>query len=213
MSRYKLLIAALVGFLMAWTAPEALGSGITATYTTKTGSMTIHYDSPERARIDLSEPQTDISVLLVGSKTYIVDPTGQVVDMEEWWAQMQDFGPEADVETRKARPPQPEVTFESTGESETVAGIRGEIYRVHITEPDGSATTQELVLSPSEALLELWQNAVVAFFKRWMRVTPSGGEAWFMPLADQGLGLLRADGYELVEFERGPVDQALFEID
>lgn len=216
MSHCKPWTTALGLTLLACTAPDGVRADVTASYTTKNGTMTIHYASPERVRIDLSEPGGDSSVVLRGPKTYIIGPGGEAVDMDEWLQQMQGLEPDNDAaDAVEPTEPEPgrEVEFEPTGQSESVAGVTGEIYQVRISGPDGAVDTQEQVLTANEEFLEMWQFGMVEFFNRWGRMSPDEGEPWFLPLAERQLGLLRAEGYELVDYHQDPIDPDRFAID
>ena len=128
--------------------------------TWKTGgdqSLTISYRDKDHIRMDAG---SEGYMLVSGSKVYMVTRTGDelnAMDMDEMAGMMKMFGQNTPSATgNKAG----QTRFEPTGRKETVAGYKGEVYRVIYTDVSGKTHEDEVVLSNHPDIKKLNQSWV-----------------------------------------------------
>lgn len=183
--------------LMAWAiavlatvAPFAASADVTGTYLLGDGkdpkqTITIHYKDDQHIRMDSG--QQGSYLLIVGKKVYAVsNHNGKItaIDMDS----MPKFTPPA-VEKKPAG----KGSFVKTGRSETVAGIKGEVYLAD----DGAGKKMEVVLA-SDARAAALSRAFMALAARMGqslgRETATGIEAALREAKQHGYGALLRSG-------------------
>jgi len=199
---------------LALTLPLALPAAAgTATIASSEGdTMTFEYRDDALLRVGVE----DSSYMLVRDNTlYIVSYEGDepmVIDassmMKGFSGMVQQAAPSATTAEF--------VSLEKTGRSETIAGIKGEVYMLS-TRQDGEESTQEVVMSDDEraiefrdALFVMGQAAMDAFGEYQLRDDNKDVQK---QLADMNLGVLRV-GQEMTvkEISSDSVAAARFEL-
>lgn len=111
-------------------------------------TMTIEYSGD---RIRSSTDQADNSYgLVIGDKMYIVMNEGgspHVVDAAQMYALVKQMNANPGEDFASDLDMQKFVSLESTGKSETVAGVTGEVHRLSYVDREGQTRTEDLVLS------------------------------------------------------------------
>jgi hypothetical protein len=205
-----LMRAAPAALALALALPAAAG---TATIASSDGeTMTFEYRDDALLRVGVEES----SYMLVRDNTlYIVSNEGgepMVIDassmMKGFSGMVQQAAPSATTAEF--------VSLEKTGRSETVAGIKGEVYML-TTRQDGEESTQEVVMSDDkraiefrDALFIMGHAAMEAFGEYQLRDDNKDVQK---QLADMNLGVLRV-GQEMTvkEISSDSVAAARFEL-
>jgi hypothetical protein len=129
--------------------------------TWKTGqnqTLKVSYRDKDNIRMDAG---AEGYMLVTGDKVYMVsqrDGKWTAMDMDEMGQMMKLFGHQAQAATGKSAG---KTSFKPTGRKETVAGYKGEVYRVIHTDSSGKKHEQEVVLSNHPDVKELNQSWVV----------------------------------------------------
>lgn len=205
-----LMHAAPAALALALALPAAAG---TATIASSDGeTMTFEYRDDALLRVGVEES----SYMLVRDNTlYIVSNEGgepMVIDassmMKGFSGMVQQAAPSATTAEF--------VSLEKTGRSETVAGIKGEVYML-TTRQDGEESTQEVVMSDDERAIEfrdalfiMGHAAMEAFGEYQLRDDNKDVQK---QLADMNLGVLRV-GQEMTvkEISSDSIAAARFEL-
>lgn len=156
----------------------------------------------EHLRMDIPRPPAEI--LLRQGRLYAITQVGGVpivADVANLDQLAQHLGQGAQLSGRIDRQLARSVqSFKATGQYETVAGVRGEIYRIVWRDTQGTEHTDQAVLSPAPAVVELTralQNLSVAAHK--------GGDARSAEVIRRGLGVLRyGQAYRLISLSGTP---------
>jgi hypothetical protein len=123
-----------------------------ATYDMKDkGSLVISYRDDNHIRMDTGE---DSYLLLTGGKTYGVSRDNgkwTAVDME----QVGRMGRSLGLNTAGEEDDSGEVTFQKTGRTETIAGYKGDVYIVVVTDKSGGEEQHEVVFGKHRDLDDL----------------------------------------------------------
>jgi len=120
-------IALLAGMTLMGVQPAS--ADVTVVYKTTlrdgSGTQTIYYADKQHVRLDMgSAGQRKVSMMKLGDKVYSI--TGKVVqDMSQLSEMMASMG----MAKKKSHEAQAPIKFEDTGKTETIAGIRGKVYR------------------------------------------------------------------------------------
>ncbi|WP_163574138.1 hypothetical protein [Halomonas faecis] len=203
----------ITGLLMA-TALPALADG---TATMESGSGQNHAVvevswAGDDLRMDFPDQSQAGFMLLKDGKGYMVsDMQGQTVIME--MAKLREMAEgmagDAGAETPMADEQASEVnSLEATGETETVAGVEGELYRMSWTDKAGNRHDNELVLSDDARVREL-----SAGFDAYQQSMTGEADAVAAALAERELGLLRfGDRFRLTSLSGESPDTARFEL-
>jgi hypothetical protein len=126
--------------------------------TWKTGdnqSLTISYRDKNHVRMDAG---SEGYILVSGSKAYMVTRTGgelKAMDMDEMAGMMNMFGHSTPSATGSTTG---KTRFEPTGRKETIAGYKGDVYRLIHTDASGRSREEEVVLSDHPDIKELGQS-------------------------------------------------------
>ncbi len=120
------LIAVLLGLTLV--ASQATFADVTVVYkmtSQRNGNQTIKYRDKQHVRVDMNNGgKLKISMLKLGNKVYAI--TGKVVqDMSQLNALIATMGKRNKSSHKKHSP----VKYKDTGKTETIAGIKGKVYR------------------------------------------------------------------------------------
>lgn len=156
----------------------------------------------EHLRMDIPRPPAEI--LLRQGQLYAITQVGGVpivADVANLDQLAQRLGQGAQLSGRIDRQLARSVqSFKATGQYETVAGVRGEIYRIVWRDTQGIEHTDQAVLSSAPAVVELTralQNLSAAAHK--------GGDARSAEVIRRGLGVLRyGPAYRLISLSDTP---------
>lgn len=184
---------AITGLLMA-TALPALADG-TATMERGTGQQHTRVEvswAGDDLRMDFpDQPQAGFMLLKDGEGYMVSEMQGQTVIMEmaRLQAMAEGMASDAGADSAIASEQASEVNaLEATGETETVAGVEGEIYRMTWTDKSDDHHDDELVLSDDARVREL-----SAGFDAYQQSITGEEDAVAAVLAERELGLLRFD--------------------
>lgn len=143
----------LAGLALMMAAGPVWAKDIVGTWkTAENRPLTISYRDDDHMRMETGQ---DGYMLVRGDKVYAVNRKGgkwQAVDMDEMTGMMKMFGQGA-VHAAAIR--EETVRFEPTGRSETIAGYKGNEYRVTYVDGSGQSHEQEVVLSDHPDVKEL----------------------------------------------------------
>jgi hypothetical protein len=163
--RTKLMVlACLACFVTAGTAWADL---VGTWKTDKNESLKISFRDKKHIRM---EAGPDAYILVSGDKVYMVNRTKgkwKAVDMDEMSGMMKMFG-RGNVNAKAMEDYKPH--FEPTGRKETIAGYKGEVYRVTYRDDSGRTQEQEMVLSDHPDVKKLNQ-AWVSLASRMSQMT------------------------------------------
>lgn len=120
-------IILLVGAILLSSHPAYADVTVVYKMTSRDGSatQTIYYADKQHIRLDMgSAGQRKVSMMKLGDKVYSI--TGKVVqDLSQLSEMMASMG----MAKKKSHEAQAPIKFEDTGKTETIAGIRGKVYR------------------------------------------------------------------------------------
>lgn len=135
--------------------------------TDKNESFKISFRDKKHIRM---EAGPDAYILVSGDKVYMVNRTKgkwKALDMDEMSGMMKMFGKgTANAKAIEGHKPH----FEPTGRKETIAGYKGEVYRVTYSDASGRTNEHEMVLSDHPDIKELNQ-AWVSLASRMAQMT------------------------------------------
>ncbi|GEN24848.1 hypothetical protein HCU01_27970 [Halomonas cupida] len=98
------------------------------------------------------------------------------------------------------------TSLTATGESETVAGLQGDVYLLDWVNKDGEAHEDRLVLSPTPAALEL-----LGVFDRYQQILTGRADPVAATLREHGLGILRfGDRFQVSALSSNSPDPSAF---
>jgi hypothetical protein len=180
--------------------------------------VTVEYRDPQSVRLNFNG---GASVLINQGRPYLLQETAQgwrVLDIDQIKQQM-DMALSAmpiQLPRLSARSPkltQPIVEMKDAGRSEVVAGIKGQVYEVKLTYPDGRVTKDEAVLANDPRLASL-QDALTKIAKANVQNIPGG----HIPIPEavehvQGKGILRyGSQMRLEKLNDAAIDSNRFEL-
>lgn len=170
--------------ILALFSPPA-AADLVGVYRSADGEFTIEYRDDEHIRMERGSAEAGF-ILARPEGNYMVMRT------DEGWHYM---GPESPFESEAAS--DTELELESTGRSETVAGIEGLVYR-HNAAGSGPVDEQEMVLTDHPPVVRLTRAFMTLI------AGPEAAKEWADEMADiPHKGLLRNDEFELLRIEDG----------
>ncbi len=188
------------------------GTAVFATGNADVPRMTFYWLDRDHTRLEADGQPAH--VLAINGKAYgVVEMNGRAVamDLESLSGVLgasgglHRLGPDAIVPTQI-------TALETTGQTEMVAGIEGEIYQVSWEDSRGEARMDEAVLSRDPRLLEMQQALIQGMTQAMTRGTGvSGQEAASHELDRRGLAVLRfADDFRLESINDRDLPEATF---
>ncbi|MCL7743858.1 hypothetical protein LV476_02675 [Guyparkeria hydrothermalis] len=199
-----LMLGALVSLLLPVTAAYAAGSARFSTGDPNVPTLTFSWQDVAHSRLDT--PNQPAHVLAIDGKAWgVASVAGRPVSMDlESLAKLlgkdsslTQLGPNTVV-------PAQLTAMERTGQTETVAGIQGEVYRVSWQDSNGKAHVDEAVFT-GDALVQEMQTALIGGMTRAIAsgTGVSGHEQAQRELERRGLAVLRfGDDFRLESIER-----------
>lgn len=194
----------------------AMGSG-TASVESESQSLEVLWEDESKARID---PEGQSAYLIMrGDKLYSVSTAGKrtiVMDLSAMAGMMGGLQGRMGAQTPDTSPgPNRAVEVESigaTGESEVIAGIKGEVYEVRWRDEDDQLHTDRAVLSDDPLAAELLgvMEEVARTYAEARGREHSG--AFERALSERGLGVLRYHDMRLTGISGEAPDPAAFEL-
>lgn len=194
--------------LAAALLPLAAMAAGTATLEGDGDTMEVMWQDTDNARF--GQADDDDYMLMQSGKVYLVMHEGgapQVLDIGDM-AQM--FMAFLDEDTLNELMPETVDNIKATGKSETIAGIKGDVYEISYTTGSGETETREAVLTGNKTVTELTDVALHTF--RTLTGTPELGR-FVDDLPKDRRGILRLDDSHILASisDRKP-DDSLFEL-
>jgi len=206
MKRVDLITVALIAVVL--TGAQAACADVTAVYkmTAPDGSatQTIRYIDKQHVRVDMKvgSANREMSMMKLGDKVYSI--TGKVVQDMSQLAQMMAAMGRGKKSRHTAHTP---IKYEDTGRTETIAGIRGKVYRF----VDDNGKRHEIVLGKDRDLQDAVLG-VVEISKSSMGMMPVD---WVQQDASsiKSMSLLRMDDrIRLQSMNTDAISDSLFEL-
>lgn len=181
----------IAGLLMATTLPALADGQATMESGTAENHATLNVSwSGDNLRMDFpGQAQAGFLLLKDGTGYMVSEMQGQTVIMEmaKLKAMAEGMAGDAGADPAIANQQASEVTsLDATGETETVAGLEGDVYQLAWVDKAGNAHTDELVLSDNPQVREL-----SAGFDAYQQSVTGEPDAIAVALAERELGLLR----------------------
>lgn len=153
------------------------------------GAITVMWQDDGVMRINMDPTSSDNYMLLRDGKIYnVFNNEGQPMVME-MSGMMKAFGAMAkDAQNGEQMIPAGIESVEATGKSETVAGIKGHVYKVTVIDTDGTKKTDDAVFSSDATATEMtriYMETMLSVFDL------SDPESFLKELPDNERGLLR----------------------
>ena len=129
-------------------------------------ALQVEYEDADTLRLNLGE---DLALLVDGPREFLLQrQSGQwrATEVGQLRSQLQHWLGNVDMDTLRGQLPGGErlpqidsqARLEATGRTETVAGMPGQVYRIHLTDARGQPVVHEAVLGDEPALLRLQQS-------------------------------------------------------
>ncbi len=189
-------------------APLAALAAGTATLQNDDDIVKIQWQDTNTARF--SSEDTDDYMVVQDDKVFMVTSEGgkpQVLDIGDM-AQM--FMAFLDDETIESMAPSELDKAEATGDTETIAGIKGEVYNISYTTEDDNTEEAEVVLTDDNTVAELTDVGINLL--KTLTNRPHIGD-FIESLPDGKRGILRMeDNYTLVSISDETPDDSVFEL-
>ncbi len=149
-------------------APAAVPAATVAVWQLADGqALQVEYEDADTLRLTLGE---DLALLVDGPREFLLQRQqgGQwrATEVGQLRSQLQRWLGNADIDALRGQLPGGErlpqidsqAQLEATGRTETVAGLRGQVYRIHLTDARGLPVVHEAVLGDAPELLRLQQS-------------------------------------------------------
>lgn len=147
--------------------------------------MIVHW-SGDKMRMDFPSAQQGYMLMRDGKSLMVTEQNGQTITMD--MAFFKNMASEMGG-TFNSKQAQTVDSLEATGDTETIAGIEGDIYHIQWTDRGGNAHDNEIVLSDDPLAREMLQAFQTYSTSMTDEADPIGAA-----LLDRGLGMLRFDG-------------------
>ncbi|MFM9269789.1 hypothetical protein ACJ7V3_05960 [Halomonas elongata] len=199
------------GLVMTAAAPALADGQATLEAQSDQGGVTMNVRwAGENLRMDFPGQSQAGFMLLRDGKGYLVSQVqGQtmVMDMAKLKDMAENMGG-SEVETITGKQASRVDALEATGDSESIAGLEGDVYRLQWTDKNGSAHDDELVLSDDPQVLEL-----MSAFHDYQRSMTGESDPIATTLEERGLGMLRfGDRFRLAELSDASPAPDIFEL-
>lgn len=149
-------------------APAAAPAATVAVWQLADGqALQVEYEDADTLRLTLGE---DLALLVDGPREFLLqrqqDGQWRATEVGQLRSQLQRWLGNADIDALRGQLPGGErlpqidsrARLEATGRTETVAGLRGQVYRIHLTDARGQPVVHEAVLGDAPELLRLQQS-------------------------------------------------------
>lgn len=150
-------------------------------------------------------------MLLRDGKGYMVSQVqGQtmVMDMAKLKDMAESMGGNSETSNITGQQAKQVDSLKATGDTESVAGLEGDVYRIQWTDKNDQAHDDELVLSDDAQVREL-----MSAFHEYQRNMTGETDPIAMALEDRGLGMLRfGDRFKLAELSDASPAPDIFEL-
>ncbi|HBC56181.1 MAG TPA: hypothetical protein DCZ03_03375 [Gammaproteobacteria bacterium] len=181
-------------------------------------NMRIDYRDDQHMRMEMAPGSY---LLIQKDKTYAVT-NGTVLDLSAMGQQFEAMGlnnlMQQQMEGRADKPlAKPEEVLTKTNKTETIAGIKGEIYQLRFKDPQtGKMVNEEIVLTKDAKLVKLQQAmakmAQSNMNRMGMAQAPALNDS-MQPYLDRGMALLRyGDEMTLVSITETKLEDSRFEL-
>lgn len=164
----------------------------------------------DNLRMDFPDQSQAGFMLLRDGKGYMVSQMqGQtmIMDMAKLKDMAENMGG-GEVETMTGQQASQVDALESTGDSESIAGLEGEVYRLQWTDKSGTSHDDEIVLSDDGQVREL-----MSAFHDYQRTMTGEPDPIATTLEERGLGMLRfGDRFRLAELSDASPAPDIFEL-
>lgn len=189
----NLRLPVFVSALAVTSVPMLVVAAGTATiegnYAENDGAITIMWQDDGTMRINADPSSPENYMIVRDGKIYSVfsnDGTPMVMEMG---GMLKAFGAIAnDLQEDGQAIPAGIESVEATGKSETVAGIKGHVYKVTVLNDDGTTTTDDAVFSSDAKATEMTRIYMETLLSIFDRGDP---ESFLQALPDNERGLLR----------------------
>ncbi len=185
MKKTMLLLGLMFGVQPAWAAGQAV---LQSNTNGKIEQAQLSWLNDQQLRMDIARPPAEI--LLQNGALYAITQIGglpivaNVADVDQMaraLGQGAGFSGQIDRELAKSV-----SAFEPTGRDETVAGIKGRVYRITWQDNQGKSHTDDAVLTHNPTVVELSRA-----LQNLSRAANKGWDARSAEILRQGLGVLR----------------------
>lgn len=176
----KLLTASLLALLLPVVA-QAAGS---ATFDTGGDSQLVIYWQDD-GNLRMGAANAGHYMLIENGKAYSVSTASKPAQVIELGGMIKALSGKNDQPTFGAI-----ASIKATGKHETIAGIRGKVYRVDVVQPDGQQVSQTIVLTDNPLVREM-THAYISSFAAFAGNTRSDKFLAALPKGERGL--LRTD--------------------
>lgn len=162
-------------------------------------ALKLSYRDDNHIRMDTGP---DSYILVSGSKAYLLSRergTWQASDLDQMVAMMQQMFGKGDLDPQALVEVKPR--FEPTGRTESIAGFKGEVYKVTYVDPDGKEERTEVVLSKDPDVKRLnqgWSSLASRLAQMLGKDTAEALEQATKASMEQGLGGMLRTGNEMV---------------
>lgn len=152
---------------LALLVPAAAPAATVAVWQLADGqALQVEYEDADTLRLNLGE---DLALLVDGPREFLLQRQGgqwRATEVGQLRSQLQRWLGNADIDALRSQLPGGErlpqidsqARLEATGRTETVAGMRGQVYRIHLTDSRGQPVVHEVVLGDEPELLRLQQS-------------------------------------------------------
>ncbi|MDR5859975.1 hypothetical protein FZZ93_08715 [Halomonas eurihalina] len=200
------------GLVMAAASPAMADGQATLEAQSDQGNVTmnVRWAGENLLRMDFPDQSQTGFMLLRDGKGYLVSQVqGQtmVMDMAKLKGMAENMGG-GEIETLAGQQASQVDALEATGDSESIAGLEGDVYRLQWTDKNGTAHDDELVLSDDPQVLEL-----MSAFHDYQRSMTGESDPIATTLEERGLGMLRfGDRFRLAELNDASPAPEIFEL-
>ncbi len=205
------LSATALATVLAWAAPGAM-AGAADVKSSDGGAMKFEYSGRDRLRINMG---TDNNYMIMrDDEIYVVtDSDGQimVISMNQAMSMFAGMAAGATPDTVEGKL----LSMKATGRSETVAGIKGEVYMVRFIDDQGKERAADMVLSKDPRAVELQQamSVMITSMARAAGKEAEGAAEMQKKLTGMNMGILRyGDDMWVSNISDRKIDKARFEL-
>lgn len=182
---------------------------------TSTGdTMKMEYRGKDKLRVNITSGDGEGYMLHTGGKSYFVggEPGQEVVmDMASMASMAGNMGQQSAPPAMAGKV----LSFEKTGRSEKIAGIKGDIYKVRYIDHEGKERDIELTLSGDPRVLE-FRDAMLGMAQSMAKFSSAGQDTtgdMEKELGKRGLGPLRfGSDMKVTAISDRKIDNARFEL-